>query len=818
MKIHAYSMRKIALAVIVFLISISSVFAQADNSKIKDGTVTNGAERAKSGAILELESNSKGMLISRLTTPQRDAIIPANLSNGLLIFNITTGCFDYWNQVQAMWLSMCGSQPPATATISTGDCSKAIVNGTYKQGTALTGSNYLSVAVTVTQPGTYTISANTANGYYFSTNGAFPAAGSYVLTLAGVGTPNKGYDTGNAGDAVTITLNGTVVSCKPNVFVAKADVNFVLTCNTVASAGSYNIGLPLTNANKLTLSLNVGTVGYWSINTNTVNGYSFTGSGTFTTTGVQTVELLGTGTPLASGANSFTISSNAATVGTCNNIVINVAPVAYALNCSTATQSGVYMVDTQLIAANKIVLPINVTATGKATISTNTVNGMTFTTGEINLSALGQQSVTLLGTGKPTTAGVSAFTVSGTTGATASCALNVTVGAQPISYAINCGSITTSGSYMPGTAMTAANTMTVPVTVTYPGAYTMSTNTQNGITFSASGTFSTAGTQSVVMTATGTPTNASTYTFSITSNSTSAACTKSVDFGSRAMNVLLLNFGGFYNGDVGIKTMLNSKINYSLSGTCAVNDVKVFTTTIGSDDASATSLKNTINTNKIDVILYQDGAAANTLSNNNVLNVVKDFINNKKGVVIYGVGAGGEMGDQIAKLANAVNSMTGASMGAKAYNYPEGNNLKPVPLYKFSIAADATLSGPFGNVKNRFFGGFNNVNSPLFNNVPLNITILATLDGDNSSVEVFKHNELGFVYVGSMYNLFGVPGDTSYEAFPLSVSATGIPLGKEDYAGGARSTTVYNSVLAANTFAWAFSYATANTNINYQIK
>lgn len=49
----------------------------------------------KSSALLNLESTTKGFLMPRLTTVQRDAVASPN--NGLLIFNSTTNSFNYYN-------------------------------------------------------------------------------------------------------------------------------------------------------------------------------------------------------------------------------------------------------------------------------------------------------------------------------------------------------------------------------------------------------------------------------------------------------------------------------------------------------------------------------------------------------------------------------------------------------------------------------------------------------------------------------------------------------------------------------------------------
>src|SRR3954468_18551060 len=48
-----------------------------------------------SSAVLQLESTNKGLGLSRLTTPQRDAI--ANPLKGLTIFNTQDSVIEYWN-------------------------------------------------------------------------------------------------------------------------------------------------------------------------------------------------------------------------------------------------------------------------------------------------------------------------------------------------------------------------------------------------------------------------------------------------------------------------------------------------------------------------------------------------------------------------------------------------------------------------------------------------------------------------------------------------------------------------------------------------
>ncbi|KFF09624.1 hypothetical protein [Flavobacterium hydatis] len=798
---YIYKTQKIILATLFSLLSFCSVFAQTDNTKLKDGTVSTGATKAFPGALFELESNTKGMLTPRLTTAQRDGIASANRTDGLLIFNTTTGCFDYWSAIQSVWLSICGTPPPAVFGISADECLQIVGNGTYKQGVALTLGNYLTVPVTAIQPGTYTISATNSNGYYFTTSGTFPSAGSYVLNLPGTGTPNNGFTVGDPGDALTISLNGVPVSCVPHVFVEKANVDFVITCAGITSQGSYNIGIPLVVANKLLVEVNVTAPGFWSMSTNTVNGYSFSATGTFSAAGTQTIELRGTGTPLASGINNFNLSSNATTAGTgaCSNVPVTVAPVAYTMDCTTATQNGVYMQNIPLIPANTISLPINVTATGQTTISTTTASGITFTTGLINLSVLGPQNVTLIGSGTPTASGPIAFTVTGTPGTVGTCSLNVTIASQPVTYVTNCGGITVAGTYAPGTAMDATNTMTVPVTVTYVGAYTISTNTVNGISFSATGTFSSIGLQNVVMTATGTPTSGGNFTFAITANSTngSTPCNKAVPFVIRLMNVLGLGDGIYQPGTGGAyasRAVLASLANFGPTGTVQVDGIKI----VNGGTNTGNTLKNLINTNKIDIIVL--GYNYNT-TDANTLNILADFVKNKKGVLIQAQENGN------AGIATLVNSICGSTITAADVNRDNCTYINPL-----ANIADPIFNGPFGNIQGLAIGGDNNNSYSM--TLPANTISLATISGLPARVTTFRHNTLGYVYCGDGGLLTGTSStNNSTTDYPAKITTTGLPLSKP-YNGG---TTVYNSIFYANAMAWAIGYVQDNINVGYVI-
>lgn len=85
----------------VFLTVIGAVSTQAQ-TKIKDGTITSPAV-PNANAILELESNNKGVLFPRITKTQRDAM--TSVPEGLVIYNTTESCLNQYTS--AGWTSLC---------------------------------------------------------------------------------------------------------------------------------------------------------------------------------------------------------------------------------------------------------------------------------------------------------------------------------------------------------------------------------------------------------------------------------------------------------------------------------------------------------------------------------------------------------------------------------------------------------------------------------------------------------------------------------------------------------------------------------------
>ncbi|WP_255555258.1 hypothetical protein [Flavobacterium sp. NKUCC04_CG] len=771
--------------------------AQTNTTKIKDGTVAGSSVTPVLGAVLELESTTKGFLTPRMTISQRDAIPMAQRLEGLILYNTTTGCLNYWSQEQKVWLSICGTPPPAVIKINTTQCRTVAVNGIFKQGEFLNTSNSLNIPITVTQAGTYDITASSSNGYYFSKKGTFPSTGTYMLNLEGVGTPRSGYANGEAGDEIDIIVNGIPNMCKPFVFVENANVDFMISCASIKASGDYFMGQRLDDSHKLNVQVNVISTGFWSIETNILNGYSFSGTGVFEQTGPQLIELTANGKPVQSGVNLFNLSTNAQTTTNCSNIPVEVANVKYTADCSLAVVQGDFMQDVAVNTNNAIKLTVDVQATGQTVIQTNTVSGISFTSGPINLDRLGTQDIVLKASGTPTVNGTLDFELTGTPGLIDSCTIKVLVNAQPISYTMSCSSIEMKGLYSPEISMNNENTMVIEVRVLYPGDYSISTNAVNGISFSGSGVFSTRGSQKVILKATGTPVSGGSFNYTITSNSTAGgtSCTKSVEFLYRTMKVLGMGSGIYQPATASSnntsKGILQSKANFGPNGTIKVQDIVI----INGGTSQGNSIKELINNHNIDIIVIGYDYRPNRATND----ILLDFIRNKKGVLIQGQeNDNGGIEDLINRISNStVTKISG--WGASAYNPHTG-------------ITDPILEGPFGNLVGKGGGGDLN-NSYYVTTYPRNMKNLMSQAGEPTKAWLLKHESLGYVFIGDAGWLAGDSSNSSTGIWPAAISATGLPVGKP-YAG---DTVVYNSVIYANIMAWAIKYIQENTVSDYKI-
>lgn len=187
---------------------------------------------------------------------------------------------------------------------------------------------------------------------------------------------------------------------------------FTVDCTNSKAVGTYIQGKSLTSSNYLSVTVNVTKIGNYTISGTTTNGYNFYGTGVFLNTGVQTVQVPGQGTPAAVQTNTVQLIANGVNVTCSPAISINVLSSAgtYTISCGSATVNGVYTKGTALGASNTITLPVVVSTLGSYSITTNTVDGISFS-GSGTFTATGNQNVTLSGTGTPTSTADKVMTI-----------------------------------------------------------------------------------------------------------------------------------------------------------------------------------------------------------------------------------------------------------------------------------------------------------------------------------------------------------------------------------------------------------------------
>ena len=191
-----------------------------------------------------------------------------------------------------------------------GDCKPVTISGSYKIGKNLTDSNYLEVEVTVTSQGSFSIFTDTVNGYSFKANGIFSSNGVTKVVLQGSGIPvasDSDHFIIHYGQSVCNTVIAVAdTSIKPAVYIFEAASDI---CSNNIIYGSYIEGSTLDTTARVEINVNVVTPGTYLIVSNAVNGYIFSGSGSFTNTGIQPVFLNASGRPVNAGSNVFTVKA-----------------------------------------------------------------------------------------------------------------------------------------------------------------------------------------------------------------------------------------------------------------------------------------------------------------------------------------------------------------------------------------------------------------------------------------------------------------------------------------------------------------------------
>jgi len=410
-------------------------------------------------------------------------------------------------------------------TITTLSCSTATNAGTLGQGVAAasvsstvpyTGGNGGShTGQTVTSTGVTGLTATRAAANF--------ATGSGTLVYTITGTPAT---SGTASFALNIggqtcTLNRTVL--------ASASIT-ALNCSTATNNGTLGQGVAAVSVSS--------SVPYTGGN----GGYS--GSQTFTSTGVTgltatcaagtlangsgNLTFTITGTPASSGTASFALNIGGQTC-TLNRTVLPSASIT-ALSCSTATNNGTL---TQGIAAASINSSVPYTGGngGYRSLQTFTSTGVTGLTATCATGTLatGAGSLTFTITGTPASNGTASFALNiGGQTCTLTRAVNPPAGTIT---ALSCSTATNTGTLTQGIAAASVSS-SVSYTGGNGGTYSTQTITSTGVTgLTASLTASTflSGAGSLTYTITGTPATSGTASFALSIGGQTCTLTRTVD-------------------------------------------------------------------------------------------------------------------------------------------------------------------------------------------------------------------------------------------------------------------------------------------------
>jgi hypothetical protein len=201
------------------------------------------------------------------------------------------------------------------------NCKPVIVNGSFISGDNLDVNNHIEVEVHFTAIGSYTIATDTVNGYFFKAEGGTNDTGFINIQLSGNGKPihagrdqfHIAYGKSTCTASVTV-LDGTTMAS----FTLQGSPN---SCIIDTIVGGYIKGVAADTSSHVIVTVNVATPGTYSVNTNTVNGYSLSASGSFSAAGVQTISLVASGTPINGGTDVFTLNAGSSTCSFSINVL-----------------------------------------------------------------------------------------------------------------------------------------------------------------------------------------------------------------------------------------------------------------------------------------------------------------------------------------------------------------------------------------------------------------------------------------------------------------------------------------------------------------
>ena len=336
-------------------------------------------------SILEIQSTNQGILLPRMNTTERDAII-GPIPNSLLIFNTTTNCFEAYYETGAVWVAFgcIGCVEPAAVAASAapnpvceGNSLTLTGGATDATSWSWTGPNgYTSslqsptiVGITTAGAGVYALTASNSCSSVIANTASVTVTTLPAATFSYIGTPYCSSATdpsptfSGGGGGVAGTFTSTVGLVFVSTATGEVDLNastegtYTVT-NTIVATGGCGIVTATSSITVTTLPIATfsytGTP-YCSSATNPLPTYSGGGvAGTYTSASGLVFVSTATGEVdlIASTTGTYTVTNTIAATGGCGIVtatsLITITPEPAAVTVATA---GTYCNNTTLTAS-----------------------------------------------------------------------------------------------------------------------------------------------------------------------------------------------------------------------------------------------------------------------------------------------------------------------------------------------------------------------------------------------------------------------------------------------------------------------------------
>ncbi|MDR2475520.1 MAG: hypothetical protein LBD45_06650 [Bacteroidales bacterium] len=512
----------------------------------------------------------------------------------------------------------------------------------------------------------------------------------------------------------------------------------------------------------------------------------------------------------------------------------------FTVSCGSISVNGTYIINTATDGTHYVLLTVDVTKKGIWSIvaTSNPNNGYSFV-GQGVFTSAGQQTVKLVGQGKPAAVRTDAFSFDSSSGGGA-CNFSISIKPQVAIYALHCANAVVNGTYKKNTPLTSSpnpnpNTISISVGISTAGYCEIKTPVTNGIWFEYSDIFlagDVGTTKTVNLQGYGTPTVNYDFPITVLSNSPErnniCSITIPIIFPPMTYAIIgLANDAHTWNADKRKNSFVTA---LSQAGVVKIQSFTMLWNSTTANNAE-TLIRNGYNGGQYpDVVLYfADGINPDINLSATLANYV-----NKGGVLIFGAGNGTQA--EVKYLLNGIFgsgmygngvvsnidgsitiNMTGTfGLAVRSMSYRNDYRINTLPN-------DQIINGPFGDLSGKYWGE-DEGNSVFVTQLPPGSTQICSVNnpGTNKNLNpdysiVWYNDSKNFMYFG---DCAAVEWDTntSKTDYPTIYNqATGLPKSKPfgywvttSTASGASNPGeqyVCNGALELNAVAWAIQRA-----------